>query len=223
MAPRLRLVVLLLAGAVACVDGSDEFPQREGCTYDLECKNGRICRDGACVNPEERPATAPESDIARVVFRLSLSPDATVPVFIQKTAEDRPDAWLSLYRGTGENVQRLAAPCSACYCGACDSCGGLCGPAIPVVRRLEPGSSIELRWDGTTFPIDSTCPGDGSCYSIRPAPDGEAYRARFCWSLAATGFGEGHEILAPQLCQDRTFTYAAGEAQLVGITIPAGT
>jgi hypothetical protein len=221
MATRLCLVTLLLAGTAACVESAEDLSQRDGCTADSECKNGRVCLEGICTYPDESPVTAPEADISRVVFRLSLSPNALAPVFVQKTAEDRPDAWLSLYRGTSESVQRLVAPCSACYCGACASCGGLCGPAIPAVKRLEPGHSIELRWDGTTFPIDSTCPGDGSCYSIRPVPEGEALRARFCWSLAATGFGEGHEILAPVSCQEVPFGYLGGEAQTVQFVIPA--
>lgn len=223
--PRLRrLAPLLLAATSACVAGSDGAGDStwEPCSSDGDCKDGRVCRSGACAYLEGTGGDGPSTDIARVLFRLSIDPGASAPVFIQASSEDRADAWLALYKGTGEVALPLAPTCMACFCGSCDSCGGLCGPAQPSVKRIAPGESVDLRWDGTTFPVDSTCPGDGPCYNIRPATEGQLYRTHFCWSLAATGIGEGQQLVAPIFCDDRTFVYSGSQAQLVEYRVTEG-
>lgn len=222
--PRLRrLAPLFLIGTAACVSGTDASDAAyEGCASDLDCKDGRVCRDGACTDPVGEDA-GPDTDIGRVVFRLSLAADASGPVYLQDTSPERDDAWLTLLRGpTGEYPQPTSPSCAYCFCGSCASCADLCGAALPSVRRLDPGEAADLRWDGTTFPIDSTCPGAGPCYNIRPAQEGGTYRARFCWSLAATGEGPDHELVPPIFCDERSFAYTGGQARLVEYAITEG-
>lgn len=222
--PRLRrLAPLLLVGTAACVsaaDGSDAV--YEGCASDLDCKHGRVCQDGACQDPAD-PDDGPDADIGRVLFRLSLEAEASGPVYLQDASEERDDAWLTLLRGpTGEYPQPMKPTCMVCFCGTCSSCGGLCGAGIPSVKRLSPGEAVDVRWDGTTFPVDSTCPGAGPCYNIRPAQENGTYRARFCWSLEATGVGPDQVLVPPIYCDERSFTYSGARAQLVEYAITEG-
>jgi hypothetical protein len=219
--PRLRrLAPLVLAVGSACVSGSDTSGATwEGCTSDVECKDGRVCRSGACAYADGNGGSGPEGDTARVIFRLAADPDLSGPIFVQDDSTSGSDAWFSLYRG--DYRLPVAPTCMACFCGACDSCS-LCGPGVPSVKELAPGDAVDLRWDGATFPVDSTCPGDGPCYAIRPVAEGDSYRAHFCWALSATGVGPGQELVPPLYCGDLVFRYTSNRAQLVAYEVTEG-
>ena len=223
--PRLRrLAPLLFAGIAACVSGADEASNYAGCVSAADCKDGRACVDGACQSLDGTGGTGPGSDQSRVLFRLTLDAHASAPVYVESASTDHDDAWVTLFQGrTRTAVKPIAPTCQYCFCGACASCGDLCGPGVPAVKRLDPGESVDVRWDGAVFPVDSTCPGDGPCWEVKSATEGGEYEARFCWSLAASGEGPNQWLEPPLYCEYRTLFYSGERPQLVEYRITEGS
>lgn len=219
-----RCAALLLSGAIACVSGTELVESTYApCGSDDDCKDGRSCRDGACQYLDGTGGTAPGSDVTRVVFRLALDADAPSSIYIEEASPERENSWLSVVSlaTTSAISTRIVPPCQFCFCGSCATCGGTCGPGRPVVKRLDPGQAVDVRWDGATFPIDS-CPDSTPCYRIVPSHDGETIEAIFCWSRSATGEGPDQALLRPLSCVSRVFSFRASQAQLVDYRVTLG-
>lgn len=130
---------------------------------------------GACASggPEE-PAPAAGEDAVAVV--LTLSDRAPGPIWLQESDAESQPRWVVLRGSEGATVflrERCAIP-------ECEGDGGVCGMALPVVRRLEPGDSIRLMWDGRS----SSVPEGRRCEVREPVAAG-SYVAEFCWTTSA--------------------------------------
>ena len=120
-------------------------------------------------------AAVVEGDDLPVSLVLTLAAGAPGPIWVRESDAESQPRWVAV-RGVGAEGERVFLR-EQCGIPDCHGDGGVCGMAIPVVRRLDPGDSIGIGWDGRT----SRTIVDGRCElreTVRPG----AYAVEFCWT-----------------------------------------
>lgn len=130
------------------------------------CAGGAPDRSG----PEEG------GDARTVTVVLRLSTEATGPIWVRESDAESQPRWVAV-RGPAPAGERVFLR-EQCAIPECEGDGGVCGMALPVVRRLAPGDSITLRWDGRNSRIRT----EGRCEVREELPPG-SYEAEFCWTF----------------------------------------
>ena len=135
---------------------------------------GLILGPGCAAGPGKAGAESGDAGW-ETVFVLARAPEARGPIWVQESDGSSQPGWISVSgpAPTRERVHLLER-CELPECGVQE---GVCGMAIPVVRRLEPGDSIRFVWNGRTSRLST----DGRCERREPALDG-TYAVRFCWT-----------------------------------------
>lgn len=130
----------------------------------------------ACAAGGADPQGAAEAgDDSSVTLVLTLSPGAGGPIWLFESDAESQPRWVAIRRD-GAEAERvfLRERCAIPECGGDQ---GVCGMALPVVRRLEPGDSIHFEWDGRS----SRTRMEGQCEIRETVPRG-GYTAEFCWT-----------------------------------------
>ncbi len=128
----------------------------------------------ACAAGEPEPSVA-GGDGDGVSLVLSLPQDAGGPIWLQESDAESQPRWVAV-RGAGPDNSRVFLR-ERCAIPDCQGDGGVCGMALPVVRRLDPGDSIRFGWDGRT----SRTLSGRRCEVREAVPDG-TYEVEFCWT-----------------------------------------
>jgi hypothetical protein len=125
--------------------------------------------------PTDNAGSTKESESwASIRFAVEVRSDETRPVYILLNSEDDQPGWVKAFRD-GQRIY-FRERCEIEDCGVSSA---VCGAAIPFVRKLVPGTSMEFIWDGMTSALDPV----SGCETRRPAAPGH-YTASFCFARA---------------------------------------
>jgi hypothetical protein len=129
------------------------------------------CAGGA----PDRSGSADGAEARAVTVVLSLSGEAAGPIWVYESDAESQPRWVAV-RGPEPEGERVFLR-EQCAVPECEGDRGVCGMALPVVRRLAPGDSITLSWDGRNSRIRT----EGLCEVREELPPG-SYEVEFCWT-----------------------------------------
>lgn len=128
----------------------------------------------ACAAGDPEPSVS-GGEQGQVSLVLSLPDDAEGPIWVRESDAESQPRWVAVRTAGPESSRAFLR--EQCAIPDCQGDGGVCGMALPVVRRLDPGDSIRFAWDGRT----SRTLSDRRC-EVREAVSDGTYEVEFCWT-----------------------------------------